>query len=150
VGAAVVAIILALYDPREENSISMKESFKRLVDISNLNTKIWAQRGLIFFALIICAIAIYKGYDDNNQKELVKSSVTETLNPTPTIINQIYDDVKKMKNKDGYHVDYSNNADGMVIYIKIRNKENQTLQPFENIILSNSDLAKIYANIILK
>jgi hypothetical protein len=118
------------------------------VALRNWDRRLWAPRLLLLSAIFICGIAVWKAVDDRNEKEFIKSAVIGTLSPTPDVINRISDDMQKLVSNEGYEVDYSKSRDGMVLYLKRHGPKG--FEHFGTIILSNSDLSKLSADVILK
>jgi hypothetical protein len=111
----LVAIFGIVYDPKEAQ-ISIA-TVRRICDVRDWSWGLVVPRGLVALALGFCGFAIWKSVKDDRDKEFMKAAITETLPPTPEVINQIYVQMQHVA-QDKYAVsDYSNVSDGMVIFL---------------------------------
>src|SRR5262245_63489911 len=136
--AALVAILAALYDP--------KDGSLRTINLKKWDRKSAPTLGLIIAATTICIFAIMKAVNDHDEKEFMKSAITETIPTTSKTINVVYEKVKAVAQPKYIPCDYATVDNGMVIFLR----PSEDPKSLENIILSTSELAKISGSLILK
>jgi hypothetical protein len=144
VAAALVAILATIYDPKE-GSIS-QELIRRTFDPKKWERKSVPTLALIIAALVIMGLAIMKSVKDDDDKEFMRTAITETIPTAPDTIKAIFNKMKAVAGPKYTVFDYSNVDNGMVIFLR----PSEGSGSIENIILSASDLAKIGGSLILK